>query len=140
MASVMLLTAAFLSGGCMGEKEAAIGYFNAERLDKEAAQIKALEEEANAKMADLQKEAMELEAKAEEMKPEDLAAAQQDMLGRMQMISQQYQMRMRQKLDVALDEIAKEKKLDVVMENSPLGKTVILGGADITEDLIEKLK
>ena len=61
-------------------------------------------------------------------------------MAKMQAVSQQYQMQIRQKVDVALDEIAKEKKLDAVVQNSSLEKTIILGGTDITEDLIQKLK
>lgn len=129
-----------LSSGCIGERQATIGYFNAERIDQEAAQIKAIEEEANAKMAALQKEFLELEAKAGTMSPEDMGLAQQEQMGKMQAASQQYQMQIRQKIDVALDEIAQEKKLDAVVQNSSLEKTVILGGMDITEDLIQKLK
>lgn len=129
-----------LSSGCIGERQATIGYFNAERIDQEAAQIKAIEEEANAKMAALQKEFLELEAKADGMSPEDMARAQQEQMAKVQAASQQYQMQIRQKIDVALDEIAKEKKLDAVLQNSSLEKMVVLGGMDITEDLIQKLK
>ena len=139
-ASVGLLLAAVLSSGCIGEKQPNIAYFNAERIDQEAAQIKAIEEEANAKMAALQKEFLELEAKAATMSPEEMARAQQEQMAKMQAASQQYQMQIRQKVDVALDEIAKEKKLDAVVQNSSLEKTIILGGTDITEDLIQKLK
>lgn len=139
-ASVGLLLAAVLSSGCIGEKQANIGYFNAERIDQEAAQIKAIEEEANAKMTALQQEFLALEAQAASMSPEEMGRAQQEQMAKMQAASQQYQMQIRQKVDVALDEIAKEKKLDAVVQNSSLAKTVILGGTDITEDLIQKLK
>ena len=61
-------------------------------------------------------------------------------MAKMQAASQQYQMQIRQKVDVALDEIAKEKKLDAILQNSSLEKTVVLGGTDITDDLIQKLK
>ena len=58
----------------------------------------------------------------------------------MQGLQTQYQMQMRQKLDNAVDEIARAKKIDVVMDNSIMQKTVLWGGVDITEDLLEKLK
>ena len=61
-------------------------------------------------------------------------------MAKKQAASQQYQMQIRQKVDVALDEIAKEKKLDAILQNSSLEKTVVLGGTDITDDLIQKLK
>ena len=140
LAGVGLFLTTVLSSGCMGERQATIGYFNAERIDQEAAQIKAIEEEANAKMAALQKEFLALEGKAATMSPEEMGRAQQEQMAKMQAASQQYQMQIRQKVDVALDEIAKEKKLDAVLQNSSLEKMVILGGMDITEDLIQKLK
>ena len=118
LAGVMLLTAALLSGGCLGDKQANIGYFNAERIDQEATQIKA----------------------DEDLSSEEMARAQQEQMAKMQAASQQYQMQIRQKVDVALDEIAKEKKLDAILQNSSLEKTVVLGGTDITDDLIQKLK
>jgi Skp family chaperone for outer membrane proteins len=40
----------------------------------------------------------------------------------------------------ALETISKEKKLDAVMANSNMQKAVIIGGVDITDDLIQKLK
>lgn len=140
LAGVMLLTAALLSGGCLGDKQANIGYFNAERIDQEATQIKAVEEEANAKIAALQKEFLALQANAGNLSSEEMARAQQEQMAKMQAASQQYQMQIRQKVDVALDEIVKEKKLDAILQNSSLEKTVILGGTDITDDLIQKLK
>lgn len=140
LAGVMLLTAALLSDGCLGDKQANIGYFNAERIDQEATQIKAVEEEANAKIAALQKEFLALQANAGNLSSEEMARAQQEQMAKMQAASQQYQMQIRQKVDVALDEIAKEKKLDAILQNSSLEKTVVLGGTDITDDLIQKLK
>ena len=139
-AGIGLLLAAVLSGGCIGDKKANIGYFNAERIDQEATQIKAIEDEANTKMAALQKEFLAIEAQAGTLSPEERSRAQQEQMAKMQAVSQQYQMQIRQKVDVALDEIAKEKKLDAVVQNSSLEKTIILGGTDITEDLIQKLK
>ena len=38
------------------------------------------------------------------------------------------------------DRIARAKKIDVVLDNSSFQKSVLYGGIDITEDLLEKLK
>ena len=84
LAGVMLLTAALLSGGCLGDKQANIGYFNAERIDQEATQIKAVEEEANAKIAALQKEFLALQANAGNLSSEEMARAQQEQMAKMQ--------------------------------------------------------
>ena len=65
---------------------------------------------------------------------------QQEASMQMQGIRTQYQMQMRQKLDKAVDEIARAKKLDVILDNSSMQKSVLYGGVDITEDVLEKLK
>ena len=65
---------------------------------------------------------------------------QQEARLQMQGLQAQYQTRMTQKLDAAVDEIAKAKKIDVVLDNSSFQKSVLYGGVDITEDLLEKLK
>ncbi len=136
----MTLLAAILASGCAGERKASIAYFNSDRIDQEATQIKAIEEEAKTKIEGMQKEFMELMMKQSEMTPEEFQAAQQEQMIKMQSTGQQYQMQIRQKVDVALDEICKAKKIDVVLQNSSLEKSVILGGIDVTDDLIEKLK
>ncbi len=136
----MTLLAAILASGCAGERKASIAYFNSDRIDQEAPQIKAIEEEAKTKIEAMQKEALELIMKQGEMTPEEFQAAQQEQMMKMQATGQQYQMQIRQKVDVALDEICKAKKIDAVLQNSSLEKTVILGGIDVTDDLIEKLK
>ncbi|MBQ7516275.1 MAG: OmpH family outer membrane protein [Schwartzia sp.] len=139
VAGIALLTAV-LASGCAGERKASIAYFNADRIDQEAPQIKAIEEEAAKKMEELQKEVIDLLMKQGEMTPEEFQQAQQEQMIKMQTAGQQYQMQIRQKVDVALDEICKEKKIDAVLQNSSLEKSVILGGIDLTDDLIEKLK
>ncbi len=136
----MMLMAVLFAGGCAGERKAAIGYFNSDRIDQEAPQIKAIEEEARKKLETLQQEAMDVMMKQGEMTPEEFQAAQQEQMIKLQTASQQYQMQIRQKIDVALDEICKAKKIDAVLQNSSLEKSVILGGVDLTDDLIEKLK
>ena len=80
LAGIGLLLTTVLSSGCIGDRQANIGYFNAERIDQEAAQIKAIEEEANAKMAALQKEFLALEAQAATMSPEEMGRAQQEQM------------------------------------------------------------
>ena len=49
-------------------------------------------------------------------------------------------MQLKQKLDAALADVAKEKKLDVVVDNQAQQKVVIEGGIDVTDDAINKLQ
>ena len=201
------LIAAFslTASGC-GEKPTVIGYYDAERVDSEAAQIKSIRDEANEKMKEKQAEiegkmkekqteleakfkakqeeleerfkakedefnekvrekpptsqeeadSLQAEAEAEGKKLQDEAEsemnklrddaqnealrARQEAFSQMQGLRAQYQMRMRQKVENAVHEVAQAKKIDAVLENNVLEKTVLWGGVDITDDLIEKLK
>ncbi|MBQ8698450.1 MAG: OmpH family outer membrane protein, partial [Schwartzia sp.] len=102
----------------------------ADRIQAEANELgQTLQQEAEADMNKLQEEAA---TEAQRIRQE--AGIQ------MQGLQTQYQTRIRQKLDNAVDEVARAKKLDVVLDNSIMQKSVIYGGVDITEDLLEKLK
>ena len=137
--AVLLAALAFsvLVSGC---GKAKIGYFNAERVKNESPQIEAVLQEGNAKIADLQKESAELMQKRESMSQEDFQKAQSDMQMKATALQQQYSSELKQKMDAALEQITKDKKLDVVMENEPSGPSVIQGGEDITDDVIQKLQ
>ena len=131
--------AAVLMTGC-GGNPASIGYFNAERVDKESEMLKSIEAEANAKLAEAQQEAIALQQKQSTMSEEDFQKAQQAQMLKMQALSQKYQIEIQQKVQQALESISKERKLDVVLTNADLQKSVVHGGVDITDDLIQKLK
>lgn len=203
--TALLLAAPMWIAGC-SEKQSVIGYYNADRIEREAGQIKALQDEATTKLKEKQaeletkmnekqaaleenfkkkqdeiaakfqakedefnqkvqanpptsqEEADKLQAEADELgqtlqkeAEEDMQKLQAEASAEAQRIQQeaslqmqglraQYQNRMTQKLDAAVDEIAKAKKIDVVLDNSSFQKSVIYGGVDITEDLLEKLK
>ena len=55
-------------------------------------------------------------------------------------LNQQYQSQLKAKVDAAIDEIAKNKKLDAVVDSEPSTKLVVSGGVDITDEVIQKLK
>ena len=133
------LMAAVIMTGC-GANHASVGYFNAERLDKESESLKSIEAEANAKLAEAQQEAIDLQKKRGTMSDEEFQKLQQAQMLKMQALSQKYQIEIQQKVQQALEEISKEKKLDAVMTNGTMQKAVIYGGVDITDDLLQKLK
>ena len=129
--SVMLL------GGCGQVK---VGYVSESRLAEEAPQIKATMEEGTKKLEETQKE---LEQKFQEnpnMTAEEAQKLQQEAQRKAMSLNQQYMTQIQQKMDVALAEIAKEKKLDVVVDNEELQKSVVLGGIDVTDEVIKKLQ
>ncbi len=133
MAFVMM----FVVSGC---GKANIGYFDGERIMKESPQIQTLMTEGNAKLADLQKAAVELEQKKGSMSAEDFQKAQQEQQTQLMAIRQQYSSEIKQKVDAVVAEISKNKKLDSVVDNEGGQKVVVQGGIDITDELIQKLQ
>lgn len=139
IATGALLSMALFLGGC-GESKPNFGYFNGDRVVKESAQIEAVINESKKKMEELQQEAMKLADESNGMSEEDIRKKQLEFQNRAQAINISAGNQIQQKVQNALAEISKAKKLDVVMENEKGQKNVVLGGVDVTDDLIEKLK
>lgn len=137
--ALTLMAATSILGGC-GKVQ--VGYVDKERVGKEAAQIETLSKEWEQKLNDLQTEAQEQfsQEKVSSMSQEDLAKAQQQLQMRAASLNQSYEMQMNQKLETAAQSIASEKKLDVVVDSAKDSRMVLMGGTDITDDVIEKLK
>lgn len=131
------MVSTLLLGGCGQVK---VGYVNERRLAEEAPQIKATMEEGTKKLEETQ---AEIEKKFQEnpnMTAEEAQQLQQEAQRKAMGLNQQYMTQIQQKMDVALAEIAKEKKLDVVVDNEGLQKSVLLGGIDVTDEVIQKLQ
>lgn len=141
VAMIMALFCATLASGCGQTK---IGYIDGERVSKEAPQINSLIEEGNKKIEEAQAQAgEELQKKLQEnpdMSQEDLQKAQLDSQRKLQGLNQSYALQLRQKMDVALAAVTKEKKLDAVVNNSTDQPTAITGAIDVTDDVIAQLQ
>ena len=137
----LLVTAAMmvatLASGC---GQAKIGYIDAERVIKEAPQIKALDEEGSQKYKEAVEEAEKKLQENPNMSQEEAQKAQMDVQRKLQGINQSYALQMRQKLDVALGEISRNEKLDAVVQNAPDQPVAVSGCIDITDKAIEKLQ
>ena len=124
--TVGLLAAAFaatmLMSGCGQVK---IGYIEGSRVMQEAPQVKSLVEEGNQKINEAR---------------EDAQKAQADAQRKMASLNQSYQMQLQQKVSAALQDIAKEKKLDVVVDSEKEQPTALMGCVDVTDDVIAKLQ
>lgn len=136
---VAALTIAVFTAGC---GEVKIGYINQDRINDECPQIKAATEEWQNKINELQSTAIQelnamVEAGATE---EELTQKQQEYQMKAATMNQQFQAQTRAKVDVAIDEAAKAKELDTVMRSSTEQKTVVSGGVDITDDVIQRLQ
>lgn len=143
--STALLAAAFASMMLMsGCGQAKIGYIDGERVSKEAPQISALVEEGNQKLNEAREQSQaEIQQKMKEnpnMSQEDAQKLQMDAQRKLQGINQSYSLQLRQKMDVALGAVSKEKKLDAVVNNSQEQPIAITGAVDVTDEVISKLQ
>lgn len=140
-AMIMALICATLASGCGQTK---IGYIDGERVSKEAPQINSLIEEGNQKIEEAQTQAsQDLQKKMQEnpnMSQEDLQKAQMDGQRKIQGLNQSYSLQLRQKMDVALAAVSKNKKLDAVVNNSTDQPVAITGAVDVTDDVIAQLQ
>ena len=140
--TVGLLAAAFaatmLMSGCGQVK---IGYIHASHYSKqEAPQVKSLVEEGNQKINEAREEAQQSLQDNPDMSQEDAQKAQADAQRKMASLNQSYQMQLQQKVSAALQDIAKEKKLDVVVDSEKEQPTALMGCVDVTDDVIAKLQ
>ena len=140
IAAVMsVLCAAALFAGC---GKVNVGYVDQSRIQNEAPQIKSSMDEMQSKMAEVQQEAEQKfqEAGASGASDEDMQKLQQQMQMKAAGVQQQYAIQIKAKVDAAMDDIVKEKKLDTVVNSNGKDGVVVSGGVDITEDVIQKLQ
>ncbi|MCI7611587.1 MAG: OmpH family outer membrane protein [Selenomonadaceae bacterium] len=138
-ALMSVLCAAALFAGC---GKVNVGYVDQNRIQSEAPQIKASVEEMQAKMTEVQQEAEQKfqEASASGASEEDMQKLQQQMQMKAAGVQQQYAIQIKAKVDAAMDDIVKAKKLDTVVNSNGKDGVVVSGGVDITEDVIQKLQ
>ena len=135
--AVVLVSFSLLLGGCGQVK---MGYVDTERVAQEAPQLKSVAEEATQKLAEAQQQAEAELAAKQNPTEEDFQNAQVELQRKMASINQIYMTQLRQKLDVAVGAAQKDKKLDAVVDSTKVQKTVLLGGVDLTDEVIQKLQ
>ena len=138
-ALMSVLCAAALFAGC---GKVNVGYVDQNRIQNEAPQIKASIEEMQGKMTEVQKEAEQKlqEASSSGASEEEMQKLQQQMQMKAAGVQQQYAIQIKAKVDAAMDDIVKAKKLDTVVNSNGKDGVVVSGGVDITEDVIQKLQ
>ena len=136
-AVAVLLTASMFAAGC---GQVHIGTMDRERVHTEAPQIKAVIAEANEKLMEAQQEAQAKFEANPNMTTEEAQQLQMETQRKMAGLNQMYMTQYEQKLNVAVEDIVKEKHLDIVMDSSKTNPSVIVGGADITDEVIGKLQ
>ena len=139
--AVVLLASALFSVALMsGCGKTQIGYIDGCRVMEESPQIKAIVDEGNQKMAETQQEAEQKLKDNPDMSQEDAQKLQGDTQRKLQGLNQSYTIQIKQKIDAVLADIAKQKKLDAVIDSEEKNKTAIMGATDVTDAVIEKLQ
>lgn len=135
--AVVLLTASIFVAGCGSVH---IGTVDRSRVQEEAPAIKAVVAEANTKLMEAQSEAQAKFEANPEMTQEEAQQLQMETQRKLAGLNQMYSIQLEQKLNVAVQDIVKEKQLDIVMDSSKNYPSVLMGGVDITDEVIGKLQ
>ena len=135
--AVVLLTASIFVAGCGSVH---IGTVDRSRVQEEAPAIKAVVAEANTKLMEAQSEAQAKFEASPKMTQEEAQQLQMETQRKLAGLNQMYSIQLEQKLNVAVQDIVKEKQLDIVMDSSKNYPSVLMGGVDITDEVIGKLQ
>ena len=135
--AVVLLTASVFVAGCGSVH---IGTVDRSRVQEEAPAIKAVVAEANTKLMEAQSEAQAKFEANPKMTQEEAQQLQMETQRKLAGLNQMYSIQLEQKLNVAVQDIVKEKRLDIVMDSSKNYPSVLMGGVDITDEVIGKLQ
>ena len=136
LAAVALLASSLLITGCGAGQ---IGSVDVEKVMQEAPRVKTLMMEAEIKVKDIQ-DKFQQEYGDKEMTEEESAKAQMEFQRKLEGINQAYATQIKSRMDVVIDEIAREKNIDVVISNSANDKLIFHGAIDVTDDVIKKMQ
>ena len=136
LAAVALLATSLLITGC-GEGQ--IGTVDVNKIMEEAPRVKTLMEEAQGKVT-AEQQKFEQENADKELSEEEALKVQMDFQRKLESINQAYAAQIKSRMDVVIEEISREKNIDVVIGNSEDQKILFQGGIDITQDVINKMQ
>ena len=133
-----LLVASLFMTGCGSQIN--IGYIDGEKVMNDSPQIKTILEEGQKKAEEIQKEAMTTLENNPDWTEEEKNKALSDLQRKLNGINQAYATQVKYKFDEAISGIAASKKLDVVIDSSDNQKIVLMGGVDVTNEVIQKMQ
>ena len=110
-----------------------IGIISEARIMEESKQVKASQEEFNRQGQEVIKE---LEGQKEKLTAEEFVQKQKEMYGKFMIVKQQMEEQVQIKVQRAVEKVAKEKNLTTVLYKN----AVVLGGIDITTEVINKME
>ena len=136
LAAVALLASSLIISGC-GQGQ--IGTVDVSKVMTEAPRVKKLMEEAQTKITEEQNKLEQANA-GKELTDEEALKVQMDFQRKLDSINQAYAAQIKSRMDVVIEEISREKNLDVVINNSSEQKILFQGGIDVTQDVINKMQ
>ena len=136
LAAVALLASSLLIAGC-GESQ--IGAVDVTKVMMDAPRVKTLMEEAQTKIT-AEQQKFEQENSGKELTDEESLKAQMDFQRKLESINQAYAAQIKSRMDVVIEEISRQKNIDVVINNSEDQKLIFHGAIDITQDVINKMQ
>ena len=134
LAAGALIASSLIITGC-GQGQ--IGYVDVNKVMQEAPRVKKLMEEAQSKITEEQQKFEQASAGKE---GEEALKLQMDFQRKMEGINQGYASQIKSHMDVVIEELSREKNLDVVINNSSEQKILFQGGIDVTQDVIKKMQ
>ena len=136
LAAVALLTSSLILTGC---GQAQVGCVDVEKVMLEAPRVKTLMTEADGKIKEIE-EKFQQEYGNKEMTEEEAAKAQTEFRRKLEGINQAYATQIKSRMDVVIEEISREKNIDVVISNSAEDRMIFHGAVDVTDDVIKKMQ
>ncbi|MBR1807026.1 MAG: OmpH family outer membrane protein [Selenomonadaceae bacterium] len=137
LAATALLAVSVLMTGC---GDAKIGAIDVTKVMDEAPRVKTLMTEAEAKAKEAQENYEKEYANKPDLTEADVQKAQADLQRKLIGINQAYTAQIKNRLDVVLEEIAREKNIDVVISNAAEDKMIFHGAIDVTDEVIKKMQ
>lgn len=135
--AALLITASLVITGCGQVK---LGYVDGKRVMTESTQIKAVIEEGQKKVEEIEKEAQAEFEKNPNWTDEEKLKAQGDLQRKLMGINQSYATQLQHKIQEAMNDIAKKNDLDAIVDSSKENPIVLKGGIDLTDEVIKKLQ
>ena len=136
LAAVALLASSLILTGCGQEQ---IGSVDVDRVMAEAPRVKTLLTEAEGKIKETE-EKFQQDYGDKDLTEEETLKAQMEFQRKIEAINQGYATQIRNRMDVVIEEVSREKNIDVVISNSAGDKMIFHGAVDVTDDVIKKMQ
>ena len=136
LAAAVIFASSLILTGC---GQAQIGSVDVEKVMLEAPRVKTLMTEAESKIKETE-EKFQQEYGNKEMTEEETAKAQMEFQRKLEGINQAYATQIKSRMDVVIEEVSREKNIDVVISNSAEDRMIFHGAVDVTDDVIKKMQ